>query len=267
MRALKNFSSMVFSHLHSLSFFFILWRIILEVRMDRILILFLIFWLLEKKKFPRGDSPVSSIEKAPSHHISWSTSTTTNLLTAQRKLISGKIWGGEQFGFLFTLKNLFLLVLIFNLSGLNIFLNQGFIGKISLSLIIMALGFWGISYSPFLFKRKEKFSLFIIGEMKFPRLSFLLSNIEILTHLFRPITLTARLWVNIWVGHLLMRVLSTFILQVILSARIQRSLAGIFMLGGFFLFEIGIMMLQAFVFRYLVGVYWEENFHHSEKQF
>jgi F-type H+-transporting ATPase subunit a len=89
-------------------------------------------------------------------------------------------------------------------------------------------------------------------------LSFLLSNIEILTHLFRPITLTARLWVNIWVGHLLIRALSTFVL---ISGR---RIILWFSLGGFFFFETGIICLQAFVFRYLIRVYWKENLEHSK---
>ena len=176
-------------------------------------------------------------------------------------LLLGK-QGGRSFSLTFTLKRLFIFVIIINLSGLNIFLNQNFMGKLSLSLLIIALRFWLISYTPFLHRGKEKFRLFVIGEIKFPSLSFLLSNIEILTHLFRPITLTARLWVNIWVGHLLMRVLSTFFLIISLQINL-RFIVRIILLGGFFLFETGIICLQAFVFRYLIGVYWQENLEHS----
>jgi F0F1-type ATP synthase membrane subunit a len=134
-------------------------------------------------------------------------------------------------------------------------------GKLSRSLIIMAIGFWALSYSPFFHTNKEKFRLFIIGEIKFPRLSFLLSNIEILTHLFRPITLTARLWVNIWVGHLLIRALSSFYLNCLVSS--THVSTGFRLLTGFFFFERGIIFLQAFVFRYLISVYWKENLEHS----
>lgn len=183
------------------------------------------------------------------------------LLFGERKEFTG------EFRIFFTLKSVFIFVLIINLSGLNIFLNQIFMGKLSISLIFMALGCWLLSYSPFLHQNKEKFRLFIIGEIKFPSLSFLLSNIEILTHLFRPITLTARLWVNIWVGHLLMRALSTFFLISMGKFFRWIFLIRILFLGGFFLFECGIMCLQAFVFRYLIRVYWKENLEHSHTSF
>jgi F0F1-type ATP synthase membrane subunit a len=95
-----------------------------------------------------------------------------------------------------------------------------------------------------------------VGDMGVPLLSLLLSNIEILTQFFRPITLIARLWVNIWVGHLILGALSTLL---ILRGRVTALIR----LIGFFFFETGIICLQAFVFSYLIGVYWEENLLHS----
>nr|YP_009380106.1 ATP synthase F0 subunit 6 [Isodiametra pulchra]ARS00909.1 ATP synthase F0 subunit 6 [Isodiametra pulchra] len=157
------------------------------------------------------------------------------------------------------LKKLLAFVLLMNLAGLNMFMNQAFMGKLSISLLIMTVGFWFLTYLPFIFTNKEKLSLFIIGEMKFPSLSFLLSNIEILTHLFRPITLTARLWVNIWVGHLLMSALSFIVMAGAFTGIFSWSI-----MSGFFLFEFGIMSLQAFVMTYLVSVYWKENWEHSQ---
>jgi F-type H+-transporting ATPase subunit a len=185
-------------------------------------------------------------------------------------LLFGEDSSGERnFNFISTLKKLFLLIGLLNISGLHIFLRQGYMGKISSSLVLMAVIFWLRSYLPFAFKQKEKFRLFLIGRMKFPSLSFLLSNIEILTHFFRPITLTARLWVNIWVGHLLMRVLSTLCLVTLQEGGWLRlgHIARAGMMVGFFLFEFGIMSLQTFVFTYLVGVYWVENLSHANLSF
>jgi F0F1-type ATP synthase membrane subunit a len=99
-----------------------------------------------------------------------------------------------------------------------------------------------------------------VGEMKFPLLSFLLSNIEILTQFFRPITLSARLWVNIWVGHLIIRAISLIFFS---SFRRSFIILTTILQAGFFLFEAGIISLQTFVFSYLVKVYFEENFLHS----
>nr|YP_009380097.1 ATP synthase F0 subunit 6 [Archaphanostoma ylvae]ARS00900.1 ATP synthase F0 subunit 6 [Archaphanostoma ylvae] len=217
------------------------------------LFIFLILTIFFFNFFPTSPSQKKS--------LSWFTSLQGWVNLQVETLILGKeSTGGNLMNF--TLKSLFIFVIMSNLSGLNMFINQTFMGKLSLSLLIMAIGFWMLSYSPFIHQSKEKFSLFVIGEMKFPSLSFLLSNIEILTHLFRPITLTARLWVNIWVGHLLMSVLSTFFL-IMMVTKSNFFFLSIFLLGGFFLFETGIMALQAFVFSYLIGVYWRENLEHS----
>lgn len=150
---------------------------------------------------------------------------------------------------------IFLLILFSNWMGLFPFLRHNFLRKIRSSILLIALFFWLFSYVPFFFFGKENFTRFVVGEMKFPILSFLLSNIEVLTHLFRPITLSARLWVNIWVGHLIMRSISFFSL----ISPLLTPLVGV----GFFLFEMGIIFLQTFVFRYLAKVYFEENLEHS----
>merc|ERR1712122_31526 len=54
---------------------------------------------------------------------------------------------------------------------------------------MMALFFWLFTYTPLILKGKEKITLFVIGEIKFPILSLLLSHIEILTHIFRKYVL------------------------------------------------------------------------------
>lgn len=180
-------------------------------------------------------------------------------------IIGGETTNREKrsFSFFFFMSGLFVFLFLINICGLNIFLNQRFIGKLSLSLLFISSVFWIRSYIPFLFLKKEKFTLFVIGEISFPVLSFLLSNIEILTHLFRPITLTARLWVNIWVGHLLIRSISTICIVSLMSGVSIVGIILILTIFGFFLFELGIISLQAFVFSYLIGVYWKENMHHS----
>ena len=155
---------------------------------------------------------------------------------------------------------IFFFILITNWGGLIPFINHTFLTKIRISILLISSFFWIFSYLPFFFYGKENFTRFTIGEMKFPPLSFLLRNIEVLTHLFRPITLSARLWVNIWVGHLILRAISFYRLGVL-----GGSLGGILAIlrgAGFFLFEVGIIFLQTFVFTYLSKVYFEENLEH-----
>ena len=169
----------------------------------------------------------------------------------------------EKFNFSTIIIFLFFGIFFTNLGGLLVVLPQNFIYKISISLGMMALFFWLFTYTPLILKGKEKITLFVIGEIKFPILSLLLSHIEILTHIFRPVTLTARLWVNIWVGHLIMRGISFILARRFLNISIRSLIGRFFSQGGFFLFEGGIISLQTFVFTYLIKVYFEENDHHS----
>ncbi len=156
---------------------------------------------------------------------------------------------------------IFSFILTSNYLGLLIFLPQNFLGKLSLSLLFISLRMWIFSYLPIFFKQKEKLSLFLVGEIKFPTLSLLLSNIEILTHLFRPVTLTARLWVNIWVGHLIIRGLSFIGSYSILNKNLLGFFKRFLFSRSFFIFETIIIRLQTFVFSYLVRVYFKENYH------
>lgn len=168
------------------------------------------------------------------------------------------------FNFNLIIRFLFLLIVWTNYLGLLVVYPQNFLIKFSFRLLIISLSLWFFSYFPIITKQKEKLSLFIIGEIKFPPLSLLLSNIEILTHLFRPITLTARLWVNIWVGHLILRGRSFLVRFLRINKNIIRFLKGQIWETRFLIFECLIIFLQTFVFTYLIKVYFEENQHHSE---
>ena len=170
----------------------------------------------------------------------------------------------SSFIFEYIIISLFMAILIFNYFGLLVLLPQNFLRKFSLRLLIIALRIWIITYVPIIKIRKEKLSLFVIGEIKFPPLSLLLSNIEILTHLFRPVTLTARLWVNIWVGHLILRGLSFFFCFSFFHISKIRILKSFLRESFFFVFERLIIFLQTFVFTYLIKVYFEENEHHAK---
>ena len=100
--------------------------------------------------------------------------------------------------------------------------------------------------------------------MNIPFMSLFLSHIEILTHAFRPITPTLRLWVNIWIGHLILRRISFLSVVLGRGGGIFSLLKGFFVEGSFFLFESLIIGLQTYVFTYLVKYYFEENQHHAE---
>ena len=220
-----------FFFLGGLSFFFFLFLIVFFLKKNRNLLTHIRFVLLEGKNFIKN-----------------------NLLELKRK----------KYNFNYIIISLFLRIFISNYIGLLVLIPQNFLRKISLRLLIMSLSMWLFTYSTIFINKKEKISLFMIGEIKFPPLSLLLSNIEILTHLFRPITLTARLWVNIWVGHLILRAFSFVVVFLISRFKIFGFFKFYLSRSFFFIFERLIMFLQTFVFTYLIKVYFEENQHHSE---
>merc|ERR1711944_54952 len=87
----------------------------------------------------------------------------------------------------------FLIVLRINYLGLIILIPQLFLNILSVSLICFSFSIWIFTYSPTIYYNKTKTPMSFIGHIIFPSLSILLSNIELLTHLFRQITLTSRL--------------------------------------------------------------------------
>ena len=154
----------------------------------------------------------------------------------------------------------FLIVFLVNFLGLMILIPQIFLNAFSVSLISLAVVGWRSTYLPNYYYNKDKVSMPLIGSLMAPSLSLLLSIIEMLTHLFRPITLTARLWVNIWVGHLIIRVLSfSLMLNSITPSLFFSTIFIAVIMGGFFIFERLIMFLQTFVFSFLLKVFFEEN--------
>jgi len=162
--------------------------------------------------------------------------------------------------FTFKILRVFLIVFRINYLGLIILIPQVFLNNLSVSLIFLAFSIWILTYIPTFYYNKNKISMSIIGDLMSPSLSLLLSNIEVLTHLFRPITLTARLWVNIWVGHLIIRVLSfVLVFRLKKTSTILLLTSTLILIRGFFIFESLIIFLQTFVFRFLLKVFFEEN--------
>ena len=90
--------------------------------------------------------------------------------------------------------------------------------------------------------------------------------IEIISHIAKIFSLSIRLFANIMAGHILLHILTGFILQ----------LSKINLILGFFPFaivwiiiflEFGITFLQAYVFIVLLTIYFEENLGLSKKTY
>ena len=156
---------------------------------------------------------------------------------------------------------LLVIVLLNNLLGLYIFGQHLFLSSFSFILISLTISLWAISYKGFFVKGMSHLTNMLVVNIAYPMLSLLLSNIEIITQIFRPVTLIARLWVNVWVGHCLLSIISfgwslrishtsDYLLPLILWPTLQ---------SGLIIYEIGVALLQSLVVVYLSHLYYKEN--------
>ena len=159
--------------------------------------------------------------------------------------------------------SLFLLIsLIVNILGLFIFGQQLFLSSFTFILLWLTTRFWLISYKEFFAKDWGYIVNILIVNITYPILSLLLRNIEIVTHIFRPITLMARLWVNIWVGHCLLSIVSFGWMLRFLHWKgcFSQILIWSILQGGLTLYELAVALLQSLVVVYLSYLYYKDNY-------
>ena len=105
-------------------------------------------------------------------------------------------------------------------------------------------------------------SFFIPANTSFG-LALLLVPIELISYIFRPISLGVRLFANMMAGHTLVKIISSFawtMLSVggILAVASVIPVVIVFALTGL---EIGVACLQAYVFTILVCIYLNDAIH------
>jgi F0F1-type ATP synthase membrane subunit a len=102
----------------------------------------------------------------------------------------------------------------------------------------------------------EMFSLFLPSGTSLA-LAFLLVPIELISYVFKPVSLSIRLFANMMAGHTLLKVIAGF-------AYTMMGLSGIIffvhyvpllILIPLFLLELGVSLIQAFVFSVLICIY------------
>jgi len=102
----------------------------------------------------------------------------------------------------------------------------------------------------------EMFSLFLPSGTSLA-LAFLLVPIELISYIFKPVSLSIRLFANMMAGHTLLKVIAGF-------AYTMMGLSGILffvhyvpllILIPLFLLELGVSLIQAFVFSVLICIY------------
>ena len=114
----------------------------------------------------------------------------------------------------------------------------------------MTLGFYNFKYSFFSIFMPTGASLI---------LSPLLVFIEFASHLYRPIALGMRLAANLTAGHILLAILSDFFSKILYYSCSLFIIFPIFIIVFIIVFEIGVLIIQAYVFMLLCLIYLKDS--------
>lgn len=151
--------------------------------------------------------------------------------------------------------SIFLLLLSVNLIGLipySFTLTSHLIVTLSLSLSI----FIGINIICIRIHGMHFFSLFLPSGTSVV-LAFLLVPIELISYIFKPISLSIRLFANMMAGHTLLKVIAGFAFTLMGSGGILFFLhyVPLLILIPLFGLELGVALIQSFVFSILICIY------------
>ncbi|HEY7688897.1 MAG TPA: F0F1 ATP synthase subunit A, partial [Dongiaceae bacterium] len=111
--------------------------------------------------------------------------------------------------------------------------------------------------------------LFVPAGVPLPLL-FLLVPIEVLSYLIRPVSLSVRLFANMTAGHTMLKVFGGFVVTLLGLLTGGVALAGIGIVGSILALaftvaltglEVGIALLQAYVFTILTCIYLNDAVH------
>jgi ATP synthase subunit 6 len=92
-------------------------------------------------------------------------------------------------------------------------------------------------------------------------LGLLLVPIEVISHIFKPISLSIRLFANMMAGHTLVKVIAGFAFSLMSFTGILFFFHYIplFILLPLFFLELGVALIQAFVFSILISIYLNDS--------
>lgn len=92
-------------------------------------------------------------------------------------------------------------------------------------------------------------------------LAFLLVPIEFISYMFKPISLSIRLFANMMAGHMLLKVIAGFAFTLMANVGILFLVHffPLLILIPLFLLELGVALIQAFVFSILICIYLNDS--------
>jgi len=176
-------------------------------------------------------------------------------------LISTNIGGAKGQKYLPFFFSLFLYVLFLNLIGLIPF-SFTFTSHIIVTIALSFSFFIGINIFGFKIHGLKMFGLFFpSGTDIFTAL--LLVPIEIVSYIFRPISLSIRLFANMMAGHVLLKILAGFVWTFMHVAGFSFIIhfLPILIILPLFILELAVAIIQAFVFTLLTIVYLGDILH------
>jgi len=152
----------------------------------------------------------------------------------------------------------FIFVLLSNMIGLipySFTITSHFIVTFGLSLYL----FLGIVYFTVKKHRLSFFELFLPGGTPVP-LAFILVPVEVISYVFKPISLSIRLFANMMAGHTLLKVIAwfAFALMQFNGVLFLLHFVPILLLLPLFLLELAVALIQALVFSILISIYINE---------
>lgn len=155
--------------------------------------------------------------------------------------------------------SVFLFVMSLNLIGLvpySFTLTSHLIVTLSLSLML----FIGINIICVRLHGLEFFSLFMPSGTSII-LALLLVPIEIISYVFKPVSLSIRLFANMMAGHTLLKVIAGFAYTLMGNVGVTFLLHYIplFILIPLFGLELGVALIQSFVFSILICIYLNDS--------
>lgn len=157
------------------------------------------------------------------------------------------------------ISTLFFFILSTNLLGLipySYTLTSQLVITVTLSMSI----FIGINLIAIQTNGIKIFSLFLPSGTSI-QLSFLLIPIEIISYMFKPVSLAVRLFANLMAGHTLLKVIAGFGVSLTLSGGFFTILSffPILILIPLFVLEFSVCLIQSYVFVVLITIYIQDG--------
>jgi ATP synthase subunit 6 len=164
--------------------------------------------------------------------------------------------GAHLKGFAHGTTSLFLLIILTNFNGL---LPYRFRSSRHLIIsLVLGLPLWLILIISRITNRPKAFTAKLLPLGAPDWLNPFLVLVESIRILVRPITLSFRLTANITAGHVILRLIGTYTASAICTRLISFSLLLICQIG-YIIFEIGICLIQAYIFCLLLTLYTDDH--------